>query len=437
MKTILDERAWPRLRFRRAVAESTDASEQAATGARSRDLSLRYIVVQAALLWCVSRLIILCATYCEMLLTLGSRDAATMIHPRGWLNLWQQLDVTWYLRIAATGYAPDLTRAAFFPLYPMLVHVVTPLVGGEQHALAAAMVVSNLGALAAFIGIGLLATREDSSSTGPIAMRMLAAYPFAFFMVAGYAESLFVALAAFALFFARRRSWRWAAACGFLAGLTRPTAVILIAPLFWEYGWQHGVWQGLWQSVRARKWRGFVTVPRLRMVTDWALVTASVPAAIALYALYLDRTFGDPLLFVHLQTIVWHRDTLPPAQLASLAIASWQHALPWSAYKVRILLDYVPIGLFAVLTVALARRLPMLYTLFMLGVLVTSVSSPMVGYIYPFDGAGRYLLPSIPIFLLLGMWAKRHPSLDTLLTGGGFALQVILATYFIMGNWLI
>lgn len=436
---ILDERARPRLRFRREVGESADPRDAALSDARDRHSSLRYIVAQASLLWCVSRLIIFGGTYAELLLTLGSRNPATVTLPGDWLGMWQQLDATWYLRIATTGYAPDPTRAAFFPLYPMLVHAVTPLVGGHLHVLMAALLVSNLGALAAFIGMGLLATQEDALRTGPVAMRMLAAYPFAFFMFAGYAESLFVALAIFALFFARGRSWRWAALCAFLAGLTRPTAVVLIAPLFWEYGWQHGVWQHLWQNVRARtwSWRGFMTAPRPRLVAEWALVTASVPAAIALYALYLDRMFGDPLLFVHLQSSYWHRETLPPAQLASLALTSWNHALPWSAARVRILLDLVPIALFAGLTIALVRRLPLLYTIFMLGVLVTSISSPMVDNIYPFDGAGRYLLPSIPIFLVLGMWAKRRPWLDTLLTGGGFALQVMLATYFIMNNWLI
>lgn len=429
MKAVLDEHIWPLLRPQPPAAAGTDTAPLA----QPRAVPLRYILVQAVLLWLASRLIVFCATYCELLLSVRSGAAPIILNPRSWFHLWQQHDVTWYLNIAATGYPPDPTRAAFFPLFPALVHIVMPLVHGVPHILVAAMLVSNLGALAAFTGLGLLAAHENAASTAPVAMRMMAAYPFAFFMIAGYADGLFVALCVFALFFARRQSWYWAALCGFLAGLTRPTAVILVVPLFWEYGRRKGVWQALW----ARDWRTLITAFRLRTLGDWALVTLSVPAAIGLYALYLGRTFGHPFLFLELQSSAWHRHTLAPAQLVALAAATWSHTLPWSTDQVRMLLDLVPVVVFAALTIPLARKLPVLYTLYMLGVLVTSVSSPIVDYVFPFDGAGRYLLPSIPIFLLLGIWAQRRPWLDSLATGGGFALQAILATYFILGGALI
>src|ERR671914_507231 len=58
-------------------------------------------------------------------------------------------DSVWFLRIADTGYGDSAPRAAFFPLYPLLVRAVaTPLGGSEAALLIAAFLVS----LAAFVG---------------------------------------------------------------------------------------------------------------------------------------------------------------------------------------------------------------------------------------------------------------------------------------------
>ena len=55
----------------------------------------------------------------------------------------------------------------------------------------------------------------------------------------------------------------------------------------------------------------------------------------------------------------------------------------------------------------------------------------------PLAAAGRYLLPAMPLFLLLGRWVRRWPTLDTLLIGGGFALQAIFTAYFLTGGYVI
>ena len=47
------------------------------------------------------------------------------------------------------------------------------------------------------------------------------------------------------------------------------------------------------------------------------------------------------------------------------------------------------------------------------------------------------MLPAAPIFLLLGRWVRRRPSVDTLTIGGGFALQALFTAYFLTGGYLI
>lgn len=428
MKALIEERVRPALR---SVARPPRVAADATT---QRSLDWRPILKQAALLWFATRAVYALITVFAVQLTSGVHNPTASFPPSRLLAIWQQLDVNWYLSVAAGGYTQDVTRTAFFPFYPILVAIVTFLIGGAAHRLAAAMLVSNLSALAAFCGIGLLAAHEDDSGAVRPAILMLATYPLMFFTVAGYADATLLALCVFALFFARRSQWRWAALCGFLAGLTRPTAVILILPLAWEYGRQRGIWQALW----AKRW---ALVPRRlspRALGEWVAVAAAVPLGIGLYALYLWRTFGHPLTFVTLQSTVWQRQTEPPWTWIGLTLGAWRQMPPWSFEQARTLLDLVPLLAGIALTVVLFRlRWPALYILYMLGVLYTAVSNPMVHNLYPLAAAGRYLLPAVPVFLLLARWCRAHPALQTLLVTGGFALQALFIAYFLNGGWLI
>jgi hypothetical protein len=99
--------------------------------------------------------------------------------------------------------------------------------------------------------------------------------------------------------------------------------------------------------------------------------------------------------------------------------------------------DYVPLALFAGLTFATLRRVPMAFSLYMLGLLFLSTASPIPGNGDIYLSAGRYLLAAAPIFLLAGRWMRRAPWLDLLLTTGGVAIQAVLAAQFISGNWII
>ncbi len=395
-------------------------------------------VKQAVPIWLVGRVLYILFTYLAVLLTIGRLHPLATFPPYHLLMLWQRRDVNWYLSIAARGYTrsgPD--QAAFFPLYPALTALLTALVGAGNR-LAAAMIVASLGTLAACIAVGLLAGREfggskeETSNDGVMSasMRVMLAYPLALFMFAGYADSLLVALCALSLYFGRRGSWTCAALCAFAAGLTRPTAIILVAPLCFEYGRQSDIWQPFMRA----------NIPELvkrlhpRLLAKWLLVTAAAPLAIGLYAVYLWHIYGDPLLFMHLQVSVWHRHLVPPWQLLSLMVRSWHQAVPWGYLHARMLVDEVPVAGFLVLTYFVFRHLPRMYTWYMAGVLVSAVATPMVSQQLPFAAAGRYLLPAIPVYLLLGSWVIRRPWLDQLIIGGGMAVQAILVVFFLGGG---
>ncbi len=54
-----------------------------------------------------------------------------------------------------------------------------------------------------------------------------------------------------------------------------------------------------------------------------------------------------------------------------------------------------------------------------------------------FLSAGRALVPSVPAFLVLAVWANDRPWLAWLIIGGGLCLEATLAAFFVNGGFLI
>ena len=141
-------------------------------------------------------------------------------------------DAVWYLRVAESGYGESEARAAFFPLYPLLVRGLATPFGASPAAL---LVAAYAVALGAFLGALTLLYRLVSLELGrPLAgptLLLLAVFPAALYFGAPYAESLFLALSVGAFYAARTGRWAWAGACAAAAAATRNSGVLLMVPL--------------------------------------------------------------------------------------------------------------------------------------------------------------------------------------------------------------
>jgi hypothetical protein len=418
---------------------------QRAQESQHERVNARAVALMATGMWAASRVALALFTYATLLLRPGASGAPTSFSALA--SAWLQWDAKWYVQIAQAGYFSDQS-AGFFPLYPLLVHIVGVVLGG--HYLAAAVLVSNIGTLGAFIGLALLAAHEfGSARTASYAVMALAAYPLALFFAAPYSEGPFIALVAFALYGARTGRWPVAVACAFFAALTRPTGIILVAPLIWEYGRQRGWWAN-WRNLerwrlRARR----VFEPRAWRwgggALDALFVAGAVPAAVALYMLFLGLRFGDPLHYVHAQQRYWSHvgpgapatpAPTTPAGTAPSSAAPLAFLTP-SYDQARALVDLAPLVIFLVLAILLARRQPVMYTLYMVGLFATILASLRPDRLGFFVAAGRYLCAALPIFFWLGHWSETRPWLLMLLTSAGFLLQATLASVFLSGGWLV
>lgn len=140
-------------------------------------------------------------------------------------------DADWYRRIALQGYdgVPE-QGLRFFPLLPEVARLLG--FGTTLGVGIALLALANGPAL----GVGALAHRLVRMEDGDAALARLAATlvalaPPAFVLVMGYTEGIALCALLGAIIAACRRSWAMAACCGLVAGMARPTGVLLGIPL--------------------------------------------------------------------------------------------------------------------------------------------------------------------------------------------------------------
>ena len=150
-------------------------------------------------------------------------------------------DALWYTRVAELGYGYQVrlpngdvhSNLAFFPLLPWLerlLHALAPLSYAD-----AGFVVSLLASLAAAWGIFAVAELVYGRRAGVCAVVLWAVLPVGIVQSMAYSESLFTALAAWALYAVLTGRWLTAGALAALAGLTRPVGLAVVAAV-WTAG---------------------------------------------------------------------------------------------------------------------------------------------------------------------------------------------------------
>jgi Dolichyl-phosphate-mannose-protein mannosyltransferase len=333
-----------------------------------------------------------------------------------------QWDARWFLLIAQSGY--DETSAAFFPFYPALVWALgSSFVWGTLLSLAAA------GAGAALVF--RIARPRLGDEGARDAVLVLALFPTAFVFTAVYSDGLFLMLSA-ASFLAAERGRPWAAGiAGGLAVLTRSLGLALLPALVYL----------LW--------------PRAGRRDAWRLAPLHLlPAAVGLYALYLDHEVGDAFAFTESQNTVWDRELEPLGPVSGLwmAIEAGGHGaldilrdLPrtdlggagypqplqvgfWNAVHLLLLVPLVW------LTYVAWRRLGPALGLYALTTLVVILSVPSEGF--PLVSLPRFVLTDFPVLIALAAVVRDRPSLRLGVLIALGALSAAAGIAFSRGSWV-
>ena len=299
-------------------------------------------------------------------------------------------DSVWYLAIANDGYPrDDVRRAAFFPLYPLLLRAANALVG--RPVLAGALV-----SLACFAVALVLLHRLTALELGLPAARetvwALALFPGAVFFSAVYSEALYLALSVGCVYAARTGRWAWAGAAGALGAATRSAGVLLVIPL--ALLWLERA-DGRRRTLRDAAWIALVPLGLVGFCAALALGGGDATAPLRAQAIWM-RHFAGPFAGV------WDGTTAAWGGLQRLGD-------PASRANV-VLYGFLLAALPAV--VGAVRRLPPAYGAYVLCALALPLSYPVGPQ--PLMSLPRFLGVLFPLFMWLGAW----------LTDGGRARRV-------------
>jgi Mannosyltransferase (PIG-V) len=352
----------------------------------------------------------------------SSHQLTTSDVPPGSLNIWSYWDGEHYVALALDGYfqAPRYVSPAFFPMYPLLVRSFSEVFGGSlsKEALSyCGPLLSLLFLPFAFYFIYEIARQGWGEGAAKGTLLTLAFFPTTFFLNAGYTESLFLALSAGSLWAIRvKRNLLLACILAGIATATRNVAIFLVVPLMYEWIKQGGI-----KEPRER-WRG--------------LYLAFAPSGLIAYMGYLWIKFGDPLLFYSSQKY-WKREATGPLVTATRA---WETAAEgvdvlhdpglWAHPAVQNFADHLERAnsaynlaflIFAVVVlIAGVRELPLSLTIYSLLLIVPPAlfGTPDI----PLMGIPRYMLVAFPIFIVLGLLARKK-----LLFAGWLILSTIIS----------
>ncbi len=281
------------------------------------------------------------------------------------LGIWERFDTLWFLRIAEHSYDRPMA-VIFYPLYPAAIRLMSGLVP----ATVAALLVSTVATF--FLFWGLLRLASELSEVGKLrTLLLLCVWPTSFVLFAGYADSLTIALVVWAVIFGREARWEAATACGLLAGLARPTGVLVFIPL-------------LVMALRSRQPRSLVVaLTPLGLLSYWGWLRWSGRLSVVeAYRLYQGMTMVPPWrgLAEALRLIVTEHDVLLAIKLGLVIMVAGISLRRDVRAQLRI----------ADKAFALAVILQMLmYT-----------GRPLLG-------AVRYVLMVYPAFLVLGAYSER------------------------------
>jgi hypothetical protein len=302
-----------------------------------------------------------------------------------WTQLTGRFDSVWYRGIADDGYdaaipvKPDgslaPTNLAFFPLLPGLIAAITAI--SPLSSAAAGLIVSWLSGIAAAWGIYAVGTQLRDRTTGIILAGLWGALPHAIVQNYVYTESLFTALLAWSLLALLRRQWLISSGLCVLAGLTRPTALALIAAV--------GIAALVAVFRREDGWR------------PWAAMLIA-PLGYVGYIAWVGQRLGRLDGYWYLQSEAWNMRFDGGVDTVSVLGRNLTRVVPLQQYVVTTIL-VLALVLFALLVWDRYPLPVLVYTVVTFVVLFATAGG--------FHGKGRYLVPVFTLLLPIAVGLAR------------------------------
>lgn len=344
-------------------------------------------------------------------------------------HVWMRWDGGHYIAIAHGGYFyRDST--AFLPLYPLLIRLMSYPLGG--HFVAAALVVSTVATFCTFLLLYRLVLRLTTSrQVAAYSVAVAALLPIAFFFVAPYTESLYLALSLATVLAVLDHHWGRAMLFAALASLARQQGVVLalLAVPSLVDAIRHARVTGapMWQQIR-QFWRASwqpiaFAATSLGTYAAWLLYVHTVLRAPTPY----EQVTSSPAWGQHL--------TLPGLGLISDLLYIAQDPGFRLLYDHALTLDLAA-ALLAFTGLIVARRhLPRALLLYLVGCWCVAIIKVEPSGITM--SAARYLLVLLPLCMVPAAWLARvRPFVRLSYVGVSFLLGCLFLSEWVLWLWV-
>ncbi|WP_180271138.1 mannosyltransferase family protein [Fredinandcohnia onubensis] len=330
-------------------------------------------------------------------------------------------DSNWYLTIINEGY--NWKATAFFPLYPMLVrilsfNVIEPLIVG--------IVISNVCfVLLIYFFMKLVRLDYSLKETYKITL-LLVLFPTSYYFSSFYTESLFMLFSVLFLYYLRKGNWQVAPIFGMFAGGTRNTGVLLTIPFVIEYLLNH-----------IKQHKRFVWNKRLLGIL-WGTF---IPLITILYMSYLWGRFGDPFAFSRVQELFGRGFMVPWKTIAhgyAFNMLSVKKILLGSRvyFDIYNVIELIFISLLLITLLLSFKRIRISYWIIILYSLIIPLTAPAYENVKDyFVSISRYTLVIVPLYIALYEVFRRKALYFFLVLSFG-SLLVLLVYFWSQHLWV-
>lgn len=319
------------------------------------------------------------------------------------LYIWGGFDGVHYLDIAQDGYTKQYTQA-FFPLYPMLINILS---FGIVPKLIIGVLINNIGLLFGLIFLQKIIQEKFKKINYRFVILLFLSYPFSFFFNGVYNEGLFLAVTLICFYAYFHQKTILTILMGIFATSTRLAGIYLIPAI------------GLFVLFDQNR-------KKIRMIAPLSLISFGLIA----YMIFLEVKFGNFLYFIQAQNYFGNSRS---SDLVFFPQVIYRYikillSVPITSHSFIIAVtEFIVTNIFLILPIIFYKKIPYGFIAFSLVVVIVPSLTGTFGSI------PRYVLMSFPVFILLGMLKKRY---KIILIGIFTLLQIYFLSIFISGRFV-
>jgi Gpi18-like mannosyltransferase len=324
------------------------------------------------------------------------------------LQRWSYWDGGGYLAIAENGYK-TINSYAFFPFYPLVIKIVSYVTFGNY--LLSGLFVSWICFFFSLYFLYKLVRLDFDRDIAEKTLNYLLLFPFSFFFLATYTESIYLLLTVSSFYYLRKSAYLKASIFGLFSTATRVAGIGIFPAFIFEIVEK-------WNTIRSK------TVYFLTFI----------PLGLLSYMSYLYANKGNALYFLYVVNKFWQRDqiTHPFKVLMSYVKNFLIH--PGNPFTSRdstiICLEFIFSLVFLYLTIFVWFKIRKSYAVYAFLAWSLPLTTGRTGSML------RYVIILFPCFIALAIIGNRYKNFNKFYLFSSAMLLAVFAISFINGYWI-